>query len=128
MFCMVLANAYGGSLKAWLTYPARTEPIDTFEDILDSGLPWGMVLYGEQEEQILEESQDPIKKAIWEGKVVEEYSPTPKLGLVYRGEKILLDYVTGIIPNIFIRYSTRSGDPLVHLSPPLLKAKPMGKD
>ncbi len=38
-----------------------------------------MVLYGEEEEVMMAQSQDPIIKAIWQGKLVEEYAPMPKV-------------------------------------------------
>ena len=33
------------SKKAFLTNPGLTSPIDTLQDVLASGLPWGMVVY-----------------------------------------------------------------------------------
>ena len=32
---------------------------------MDSGLPWGLILYGEEEEKFLEASTDPVLSAIW---------------------------------------------------------------
>ena len=47
--------------------------------ILESGLSWAMVLYGEEEEEMMEKSADPVIRRIWDEKVVEEYAPTPKV-------------------------------------------------
>ena len=38
-----------------------------------------MVLYGEEEEEMMAQSKDPIVKTIWDKKIVEEYSPMPKV-------------------------------------------------
>ena len=54
----------------------------TLRQILDSGLSWAMVLYGEEEEEMMQKSTDPVIKQIWEEKIVEEYSPSPKVRTV----------------------------------------------
>ena len=38
-----------------------------------------MVLYGEEEEEMMQKSTDPVIKRIWDEKIVEEYAPTPKV-------------------------------------------------
>ena len=38
-----------------------------------------MVLYGEEEEEMMQKSTDPVIKQIWDGKIVEKYAPTPKV-------------------------------------------------
>ena len=38
-----------------------------------------MVLYGEEEEEMMEKSADPVIRRIWDEKIVEEYAPTPKV-------------------------------------------------
>ena len=114
---MILGNAYGGSLKAWLTYPARTQPISNLIDILESGLPWKMVLYGEVEETLMQESKDPIIQAIWNGKTVTDFTPVLELDGVANGDEVFIDYKTGLTAAIQVQYSTPSGDPLVHIAP-----------
>ena len=42
-----------------------------------------MVLYGEEEEEMMQKSTDPVIKRIWDEKIVEEYAPTPKVQLIY---------------------------------------------
>ena len=42
LYCLIISNSYGGSLKAFLTSPQRTNPIDTLEQVIDSELPWEM--------------------------------------------------------------------------------------
>lgn len=41
-------------------------------------MPWGMVMYGEEEEEMMAVSTDPVIQQIWDGKIVAEYSPTPQ--------------------------------------------------
>lgn len=79
LFCLVVTASYAGNLKAFLTTPAFTTPINTLKEVVDSGLPWGMVLYGEEEEEMMARSTDPVIKTIWNDKYVAEYSPTPKV-------------------------------------------------
>ena len=38
-----------------------------------------MVLYGEEEEEMMQKSADPVIRRIWDEKIVEEYAPTPKV-------------------------------------------------
>jgi hypothetical protein len=46
-YCLVMSSSYAGSLKAYMTTPGSTSPIDSLYEVIESGLPWGMVLYGE---------------------------------------------------------------------------------
>ena len=41
-------------------------PTETLQDVLDSGLPWGQFIYGEEEETAMAESTDPVISAIWD--------------------------------------------------------------
>ena len=43
LYSFLIAASYSGALKAFLTLPVYQPPIDTLGDVLDSGLPWGMV-------------------------------------------------------------------------------------
>ena len=43
LYCVIISASYSGSLKAFLTLPVYQPPIDNLKDVLDSGLPWGMV-------------------------------------------------------------------------------------
>ena len=38
--------AYSGTLKSHFTTPTFTKPVDTFKDVVESGLPWTMIDYG----------------------------------------------------------------------------------
>ena len=78
-YCLVVSSSYAGNLKAFLTNPSYTKPIGTLKEVVESGLPWGMVLYGEEEEVMMAESEDPVIRTIWEKKYIAEYSQTPKV-------------------------------------------------
>ena len=45
-----------------------SELLDTLSDVLSSSLPWGLILYGEEEEQIMEASKDEVIQQIWQVK------------------------------------------------------------
>ena len=117
IFCFVMMSAYGGELKAYLTQKSYTSPIATLQDILESGLPWGMIFYGELEQQIMETSSDPTIKAIWDGMTEFPYTPKPPLESVYNGELIFIDYKSGLENTIAVEFATPLGDPLVYMAP-----------
>lgn len=118
LYCFVIGSAYSGSLKAFLTTPGYSSPIDSLGDVLDSGLPWGMVLYGEEEEEMMASS--PLGsdvRTIWDDKNIKPYSPTvAEVDNVFAGESIFIDWKSGLEPAIYVKYSTPGGDPLVHLA------------
>jgi hypothetical protein len=39
----IITCAYSGNLTAFLTEPGFSSPIDTLAEVIQSGLPWGMV-------------------------------------------------------------------------------------
>ena len=43
LYCFIIGASYSGNLKAFLTNPGYSAPIDSLRNVLDSGLPWGMV-------------------------------------------------------------------------------------
>ncbi len=124
---MIIAYAYGGSLKAWLTYPGKSVPINTLSDILESNLPWRMVISGQQEETIMAESKDPTIQKVWLGKEVAEYSANSRIEGAYLGQEVFLDFKSGMEAAAFVKFSSMTGDPLVHISPvPVLMKHQVG--
>ncbi len=69
-FALVVTASYGGNLRAYLGNPDMTKPIDSIEEMVRSGLPWYMPLFGGNEEHMLSTSSDPILKEIWDKKIV----------------------------------------------------------
>ena len=47
VFSLIVTAAYGGFLRAYIMRPRMSKPISTMEDIVQSGLPWRIPLYGE---------------------------------------------------------------------------------
>ncbi len=72
---MIFTSAYGGNLRAFLMTPQYEKAIDTMHDIVNSKLPWTMILYGEEVEAHLMTSKNPIEKAFWNGKTAVGYEP-----------------------------------------------------
>ena len=72
---------------------------------------------GEEEEEMMASSKDPIIQKIWNEKILASYAPVPDIFGVYKGEKIFIDWKSGLEPAVYIRYSTPSGDPLIHIAP-----------
>ena len=77
LYCLVIGSSYTGNLRAFLITPSFTDPINTLKEVVESGLEWGMVMYGEEEERMMAQSTDPVISAIWKYKVEEPYRPTP---------------------------------------------------
>ena len=77
---MVISYAYSGNLVSFMTVPKLAMPIDKLEEVLDSGLPWEMVVYGvEVEDAMASGTLGPVVKELWEGKIPREYSPIPQV-------------------------------------------------
>ena len=43
LYGFIITCAYSGNLTAFLTEPGYSAPINTLEEVIQSGLPWGMV-------------------------------------------------------------------------------------
>ncbi len=77
MYALIISTSYSGSLRAFLSNPGMTEPISTIEGVVDSGLQWNMVLYGEDVETFLSLSEDPVLEKFWNGKEVAPHETVP---------------------------------------------------
>ena len=77
LYCLVIGSSYTGNLKAHLTTPTFTQPINSLAEVIESGLEWGMVMYGEEEERMMAQSTDPVISTIWKYKIEEPYRPIP---------------------------------------------------
>ncbi len=65
MFTFILTASYGGNLRAILLTPRMDKTITTIMEVIDSGLPWSMPLYGEDLDIWLAEQEDPVLKKLW---------------------------------------------------------------
>lgn len=79
LFGLVISASYGGSLRAHILKPEYTSPVDTVADIVDSGLPWNFVMYGEDlERQIPTRGRDdPVLEKFWEQKILLDFETFP---------------------------------------------------
>ncbi len=77
LYAFIASASYSGNLRAFLSNPSTTEPIGTVEDVLASGLPWNMVLYGEEVESHLSLSPDPTLRRFWDEKEVALHETVP---------------------------------------------------
>ncbi len=68
-----MSAAYGGSLRAYLLRPPSPSPVNSLSQVVSSGLPWEMVLYGaEAEDFMARQTEEPIR-TIWKDKVEVPY-------------------------------------------------------
>jgi len=130
-YALIITASYAGEIRSFFIKPSESPAIgeshftlvagnvflDTLEGVLASELPWGMALYGEEEETVMAASQDPIIKALWEGKQVFELDENyAVLDAVARGEQVYIDYRNGIIPQIEVRFQLEGGKTGIHLA------------
>ena len=66
---LIISQGYAGNLKAHLTKPSLTPPIDTLEKFARSGLPMAVNNDGEEENLAMEVSTDPTIRHIWDNKM-----------------------------------------------------------
>ena len=73
-------------------------------------------MYGEEEEEMMASSKDPVIQTIWKEKNVVPYAPVPDIFGVYKGEKVFVDWKSAFDPLIYSRYSTPNGESLIHVA------------
>ena len=74
---LITAAAYGGTLRAFLLKPEFSSPINTLQEVVESGLPWNFVLYGDEFETLLAKQEDEVTRQFWDEKEVVEYNDYP---------------------------------------------------
>ena len=119
---LVMTASYGGNLRAFLLRPQYSKPINNMEDVVTSGLPWTMALYGEEVELYLARSEDPVEKRFWEGKTVIPYTDFPIVEMreVFEGRRVFVEWkpIVDLLIGKFLRRP--DGDLLVHYTYKLL--------
>ena len=82
LYALVATASYAGEIRSFFINPGVAPALgelsiltakafinfdhsDNLREVLDSGLPWGLILYGEEEEKFLEASTDSVLSAIW---------------------------------------------------------------
>jgi len=72
LLCFILGAGYGSNLRAIILKPQKEAPIDTFDELLSSGLPWRMMMFGGYLEKNARENGPPEVR-----KIMEETVETP---------------------------------------------------
>ncbi len=117
VLAFVITSGYGGNLKAFLTTPKLSEPIDTIPRLLESGLPWTMVLYGEAVEHHLSTSVDPAIRRFWDGKDVirHHHFPYEQMKAVYERKMVFVQYHPILRKMVNIGFTMPNGEKLIHI-------------
>ena len=81
LYALVTTASYAGEIRSFFINPGMTSSLgstfdmfpcideslsDNLGEVVQSGLGWGLILYGEEEEKVMEASTDPILSKIWE--------------------------------------------------------------
>ncbi len=113
----MVTSAYSGTLRAFLISPVLPNPVDTLEELVESGLSWNMVQYFHPLEEALATSDNPAKRKIWEDKVLVPYDAWPyeRLKGVYDGKTAMLEW-KNFNSLLEAAFTLPNGQPLVHLS------------
>ncbi len=111
----LLTAGYGGNLRAFLMNPPLEDPIDSLQEVADSGLPWEMGIYGEDVEMEMARSEDPLMRTIWEGKVpvLGEPFAFEKVAKVAAGKTVLIDWKNKLETSIFFAFTLPDGRGMV---------------
>ena len=75
-----------------------------------------MGIYGEEEEEEMANSNDPVLKKIWAGKI--ELFDGPSYETVkptYEGKEVMINWKSGIESVALVKFATPQGDPLVNI-------------
>ncbi len=76
-FALIITAAYGGNLRAYLLKPDMHPAVETISDVVNSGLPWSMVQWGDTLGVSLSLAQDQDTKTFWEDMKSAEYTNFP---------------------------------------------------
>ena len=68
LYALVATSSYAGEIRSFFINPGTTSPLDSLGEVVVSGLGWGLILYGEEEEKVMAASKDPIISKLWEVK------------------------------------------------------------
>ena len=69
--------SYSGLLRASLISPDYTDPINSIQDVVDSGLPWKVVLYGTTYERMYEAHTEEPYVTYWRDKQAVPFNDFP---------------------------------------------------
>ena len=58
-------SSYAGEIRSFFINPGTTSALDNLGEVVESGLGWGLILYGEEEEKVMAASTDPVMSKVW---------------------------------------------------------------
>ena len=114
MFSFIMAAAYTGSLISFMTYPGKENPINTAEEILESGYDIEIRHYGGMETVSFEATQNPSYQKIWTSRTSVD-SPGLSMEKVIKGKSIYVDFFGTLVPSVQTAYSSKVGKEMVHI-------------
>ena len=65
LYALVATSSYAGEIRSFFINPGTTSPLDNLGEVVESGLGWGLILYGEEEEKVMAASTDPVMSKVW---------------------------------------------------------------
>jgi len=105
LYALVITASYAGEIRSFFINPGLSSPLDNLGEVVKSGLGWGLILYGEEEEKVMAASSDPIISKLWNMKEEVPLDETYAiLKRVVAGEFVFIDYKNGVSPQIEIKY------------------------
>jgi len=60
----IIMSGFGGMLRAILMKPYREKPINTFEEVINSNIPWTIIFSCDDQEREMFNSEDETIRAI----------------------------------------------------------------
>ena len=66
-------SSYAGEIRSFFINPGTTSPLDNLGEVVESGLGWGLILYGEEEEKVMAASTDPVMSKVWGVSIFDKY-------------------------------------------------------
>ena len=65
LYALIITASYAGEIRSFFINPGTTSPLDSLGEVVVSGLGWGLILYGEEEEKVMAASTDPVMSKVW---------------------------------------------------------------
>nr|XP_045626202.1 glutamate receptor ionotropic, delta-1-like isoform X1 [Procambarus clarkii] len=114
IFCMIIGISYSSSLTSFLITPGLQRPIQNLHQLVTSDIGWAKVFFGGIQNDLLEETHDPVLIALRQG-VQWRDSLEEILHEVVKGKLATWDNSITTRLLIAIKYTDSKGQPLVHL-------------
>ncbi len=77
IFAFLITTTYGGNLRAFLLTPQLSESIETVDEVITSGMPWKVVIYGDEGQSWNENHTNPAVRYYWANKVPMKFTEFP---------------------------------------------------